>query len=85
MALEKYENCIIITHHAPSMKCISSEYIGDKLNCCFATDLEYLFNNPHMLGWIYGHTHHNVKDVIEHAFLYGNCYRGENYENRAFI
>jgi predicted phosphodiesterase len=86
-ALDKYENCIVITHHGPSMKCISSEYLGDKLNCCFATDLEYLFEHPHIRGWIYGHTHHNVVDMNmgKHRFLYGNCYRGTNYVNAAFL
>jgi len=84
-ALDKYENCIIITHHAPSMKCISEEYLGDKLNCCFATDLEHLFEHPHIMGWIYGHTHHNYKDMRERVFLYGNCYRAPNYVNGAFL
>jgi hypothetical protein len=84
-ALEKHENCIIITHHAPSMKCISDKYLGDKLNCCFASDLEYLFKHTHMMGWIYGHTHHNHKEIGERVFLYGNCYRATNYMNESFI
>ena len=84
-ALDKYENCIVITHHAPSMKCISDQYLGDKLNCCFATDLEYLFEHPHIMGWIYGHTHYNYKDIRERWFLYGNCYRGKKYVNAAFL
>ena len=84
-ALEKHENCIIITHHAPSMKCISDKYLGDKLNCCFASDLEHLFKHTHMMGWIYGHTHHNYKEIGERVFLYGNCYRATNYINGPFI
>jgi len=84
-ALEKYENCIVITHHAPSMKCISDEYLGDNLNCCFASDLEYLFADPHMMGWIYGHTHHNYVNIGERQFLYGNCYRGKDYKNGGFL
>ena len=84
-ALDKYAECIVITHHAPSMKCIADEYLGDKLNCCFATDLEYLFEHSHMMGWIYGHTHHNYKDMGERTFIYGNCYRAPNYVNGAFL
>jgi hypothetical protein len=84
-ALDKYEDCIVITHHAPSMKCISDEYVGDELNCCFATDLEHLFEHPHMMGWIYGHTHHNYRDIGERVFLYGNCYRAANYVNAGFL
>ena len=84
-ALDKYEACIIITHHAPSLKCISDEYLGDDLNCCFASDLEYLFAHPHMMGWIYGHTHHNYVDIGKQRFLYGNCYRAPNYVNASFL
>jgi len=84
-ALEKYDNCLVITHHAPSMKCISDEYLGDDLNCCFASDLEYLLEHPHIMGWIYGHTHHNYVNIGERRFLYGNCYRGKDYKNGGFL
>lgn len=84
-SLNTCDNCIVITHHAPSMKCIPEKYEGDPLNCCFASELDYLFQHPHIKGWIYGHTHHNYSYVREHMFLYGNCYRGEDYQNTAIF
>ena len=74
--------CIVITHHAPSYTCISDEYLGNKLNCCFASHLDDLLKYPNLLGWVYGHTHHNISRVTDKHFLYANCYRTENYNPR---
>jgi len=71
--------CIVITHHAPSYTCISDEYAGNSLVCCFASHLDDLLAHPNMLGWIYGHTHHNMCSFTENKFLYANCYRTDNY------
>lgn len=71
--------CIVITHHAPSYTCISDEYLGNKLNCCFASHLDDLLKHPNLLGWTYGHTHHNVSRFTPTNFLYSNCYRTDNY------
>jgi len=73
--------CIVITHHAPSYTCISEEYLGNKLNCCFASHLDELLNHPNLLGWTYGHTHHNLSRHESNRFLYANCYRTENYNS----
>jgi predicted phosphohydrolase len=73
------ENSIIITHHAPSMKCIAEEYKYDKVNCCFASDLDELFMNNKVIGWIYGHTHNNLSVISHEKFMYSNCYRTNNY------
>ena len=73
------KQCIVITHHAPSYKCIPEKYEGDVLNCCYASHLDYLFTNKNIIGWIYGHTHHNYSYYSDDFFLYSNCYRGDNY------
>lgn len=73
------ENSIIITHHAPSMKCVAEEYKYDKVNCCFASDLDELFMNNKVIGWIYGHTHNNLSLISNEKFMYSNCYRTNNY------
>lgn len=72
-------NCIVITHHAPSYKCIPEEFKGDSMNCCFASNLDYLFDNDNLLGWIYGHTHNNYIKYSENKFIYANCYRTTSY------
>ncbi len=75
---------IIITHHAPSMKCIADEYKNDVVNCCFASNLDNLFMNNKVLGWIYGHTHNNYFSINNNKFMYSNCYRTNNY-NPSFV
>ena len=49
------QKTVVITHFMPSYQLISEKYIGNPLNCCFATNLEYLFRGN--LTWICGHTH----------------------------
>ena len=49
--------CVVITHHAPSMKSIHKKYANDKqLNTLYASDMEYLMTDNVKL-WIHGHTH----------------------------
>jgi predicted phosphohydrolase len=81
----KNDKCVIITHHAPSYKCIPKEHIGDILNCCYASNLDFLFKSNNLIGWIYGHTHYNYIEYTESFFLYANCYRTTNYENSGII
>ena len=60
-ANEKRKNplpCFVITHHAPSGKCISKEYDESPLNCGFVSDLEWLIEKHHSIRcWAYGHLH----------------------------
>jgi hypothetical protein len=80
-SLSTNHNCIIISHHAPTYLSIPSEFVGDKLNCCFASHLDHLLVHENLIGWIYGHTHHNYIHYTEHRFIYSNCYRTADYKN----
>jgi predicted phosphohydrolase len=71
----KNNKCIIISHHAPSYICIPDKFTNDFFNCCFASHLDYLFENKNLLGWIFGHTHYNISKEINGKFIYSNCYR----------
>lgn len=81
--IEKKE-CIVITHHAPSYKCISDEYKGDKSNCFFASHLDDYIENKNVIAWVYGHTHYNI-EYSENNVLYANCYRTNSYNNEKYI
>ena len=83
--ISKKENVVVITHHAPSYKCISDEFIGSKLNVIFATHLDDLLEHPNLIGWIYGHTHHNYIHYSDRRFLYANCYRTDTYNNSGVV
>lgn len=60
-ANEKRKNplpCFVMTHHAPSGKCISEEYAMSQINCGFVSDLEWLIEkHPCIKCWAYGHVH----------------------------
>lgn len=46
---------VIVTHHAPSMKSVSMRFLGDQLNPCYASHLEYLAERADV--WVHGHMH----------------------------
>jgi predicted phosphohydrolase len=81
LALAYGKKCIVITHHAPSLQCISDQYHEDPTRCFFYTPLDDFFSNPNLIGWIYGHTHYNWRhfDVSSGCFVYANCYRSKDY------
>lgn len=47
---------VVVTHHAPSERCIPAQFKGDGLSTCFASDMEALMGDAVDL-WVYGHTH----------------------------
>jgi predicted phosphodiesterase len=52
--------CVVMSHHAPSLKDTSpSEYNGSAVSSAFASDFKYTQPNRPEL-WIFGHTHFNV-------------------------
>lgn len=54
----KDKECIIITHHAPSSQSIEEDYLGDKLNASYVSELEnFILDNPNITHWIHGHLH----------------------------
>jgi predicted phosphohydrolase len=61
-ALQKNENCIVITHHVPSASLIDIKYKTQKMqpyNQWFYCNMDDLIeiNVNKIKGWIYGHTH----------------------------
>lgn len=58
---------IVITHHLPSMACITKEYESSPLNPCFASALDDIILETKADLWVYGHTHTSAD------FTIGNC------------
>jgi predicted phosphodiesterase len=54
---------VVITHHLPHRRSIHPKYSGDRLNPCFASDLDWLVRAPVAL-WIHGHTHESTDYVV---------------------
>lgn len=47
---------VVITHHAPSVGSLHSQYSGNPWNSCFVTNMEELMGDKIDL-WVHGHTH----------------------------
>ena len=59
---------IVLTHHCPHIKSISSRYWGSEANGAYCSDLtEFIENHPNIKVWICGHVHH------PHEYKIGNC------------
>lgn len=52
---------VVISHHAPSVKSVASQYANDNLTPAFASNLEDLLSHPALNGglWVHGHTHNS--------------------------
>jgi Icc-related predicted phosphoesterase len=50
---------IVVTHHAPSYKSVSPQFIGSCYNCYFANHLDGLMNRKQPAVWMHGHMHSN--------------------------
>jgi Icc-related predicted phosphoesterase len=49
---------VVVTHHAPSYQSVQPEFIGNELNCCYASSVEYLTDGVKL--WIHGHMHDKI-------------------------
>lgn len=58
---EVNQDCIVVTHHAPSIKSVHQMYSKDKeMNHGFYTNLEdFIVSRPEIKYWIHGHMHNN--------------------------
>lgn len=73
---------VVVTHHAPSMRCIDARFTDrrDALSPAFASNLDYLME-PRIVGsgvksspdlWLYGHTHLNTDFSINGTRVVSN-------------
>ncbi|ATX79533.1 3',5'-cyclic AMP phosphodiesterase CpdA [Mariprofundus aestuarium] len=46
---------VVVTHHAPSLKSLHPQYVGNPWNPCFMSNLQSLM--PGVNLWVHGHTH----------------------------
>ena len=66
--LERAESCgltpVVITHHAPSPKCIRPRFEGRRLNAGFASDLDAVIARYQPPLWVHGHMHDRVDERL---------------------
>jgi hypothetical protein len=65
----KERKCVIVGHHSPSYQSMHPMYSNDHImNGAYHSDLsEFMFDNPQVVLWTHGHTHHCFDYQI------GNC------------
>lgn len=56
------DNCVVVTHHTPTLMNYPEQYRGSVLNEAFAVELFDLIESKQPAAWIYGHTHGNTPD-----------------------
>lgn len=56
------KDIILVTHHCLSKKCISSDYVSDRLNASYVTDKdEWILAHPNIKAIVSGHVHHKAE------------------------
>jgi Icc-related predicted phosphoesterase len=55
---------IVVTHHAPHPKSVGPDFVGDKLNPLYASDLEELILDLKPALWCHGHMHSSSDYMI---------------------
>lgn len=63
------ESDIVITHHLPSFKSVSSRFSKNDLNNFYVCDMEPFIRKRGPKLWIHGHTHDSKDYDIEHALV----------------
>lgn len=55
---------VVVTHHAPSLQSIHSQWANSEWNPCFSSDLESLMGS-HVPLWVHGHTHDSFDYTVQ--------------------
>jgi predicted phosphodiesterase len=61
---------VVITHHAPSLKCAHPHFAVDEIAGAFISDMDDLIKKADL--WIYGHTHANLDIHVGKCRLVSN-------------
>lgn len=56
---------VVVTHHAPSFKCVHELYRNSRINGAFCSDLDRFLHYFDIDYWFYGHTHQTVHIDME--------------------
>jgi len=84
------KDIVVVTHHSPTFKLVDDYYIGNRVNCCYSSDLDILLEqtNSKVKYWVTGHSHTykrmNVEgvDVMRNPVGYCKYSENKNYKDR---
>ena len=75
---------VVITHHAPSPRCIRPWYEKSRLNPTFASDLDALIARHQPPLWVHGHMHDPVDEMLGDTRIVANPHCYSRVEGHAF-
>ena len=75
---------IVITHHAPSPRCIRPWYEKSRLNPGFASDLDALIARYQPPLWVHGHMHDPVDEWVGATRIIANPHGYSRVEGHTF-
>lgn len=51
---------VVVTHHAPSLKCVPEQWLSDRRSSAYASHLDWLIEKHQPAAWLSGHIHENL-------------------------
>jgi predicted phosphodiesterase len=80
--VKNYTKCVVVGHHAPTYKSIDPNFKNDwHVNGAYASDLSHIMlDNPQIVLWTHGHTHHAVQYTVGNALVVCNPRGYEGFE-----
>ena len=86
--LESAASCgltpVVITHHAPSPRCIRPRFADSRLNAGFASDLDAVIARYQPPLWVHGHLHDRVDEQLGETRVVCNPGGYDRAEGHAF-
>lgn len=79
------EGDVVMTHHSPSLRSIPVEYLNNRMNGAYHSDLDDLILRKKPKLWVHGHTHTATTymlgdtQVVCNPHGYGNQYKKNGY------
>lgn len=65
---------VVVTHHCPSIKCISPYYRSSDCNQAYASNLEdFIRNHGNIVLWVCGHSHNQCDFNVDGCRVVMNC------------
>ena len=81
---EEVRAIVVITHHAPSSRCIPSWFAGEPLSASYASDLDRLITQYQPWLWIHGHVTYPVSEDIGDTRVMANPHGPHRTSNLDF-
>ena len=75
---------VVITHHAPSPRCIRPWFEKRRLNPGFASNLDALIEKYQPVLWVHGHMHDPVDEMLGNTRIIAKPHGYSHVEGHAF-